>query len=557
MDNRTLTAVLLSLAVWYGWLALFPPPEIEEETSGPEVVAVDETVPGGAATPDGAAVPVASTPEVGVDAPPSDLPVEERAVEVCGVTMQMSTDGARVHSVAIPGQSAPYQTVPVYEALASGALFDGTWLPYGEEPGLAMALGASAMGLSVGAGTLGAKGPVFEVVAATDHAVTMRGRLPSGVTVDRRIYEEGAGDACRIRVEVTWRNTSLDTAYDGALWMGISDVLPEATSRYNAANRPWVYVDEEAVSREDLEALSGPDPEPGRAGWFGLMDSQFAFLAVPDADVEGQGWFNEVATPEGAAHGAYFVMSEGLAPGAQKTSTFSVFAGMKSMPVLEAFDPTLGEAVQLGWFSFFALPLMWGLQGMYSLVGSWGLAILGLTVVIKGLLFPMTQSSFKSMRGMQAIQPQLQAIREEFADNPEELNKRTIALFQESGVNPLGGCLPMFLQMPIWIALYSALLSSVDLYHAKFLYLEDLSVPDPYMVTPALCVALMLAQQRFTPTSPGMDPAQARMMKLMPLAFGIFFFWFPSGLMIYIFTNMLLSILQQWYIHATFTPQKA
>ena len=161
-----------------------------------------------------------------------------------------------------------------------------------------------------------------------------------------------------------------------------------------------------------------------------------------------------------------------------------------------------------------------------------------------------TVIGFQNQR-MAALQPQLKELREKYKDNQEELNQRTMALFRDNKVNPVGGCLPMIIQMPIWISLYRVLLTSVDLYHTEFLYLKDLSVADPYAILPLIVIGLMFAQQQFMPTG-NMDPAQARIMKLMPLVFGILFFSFPSGLVLYIFVNMLLTILQQWYIKRRF-----
>ncbi|HHO50733.1 MAG TPA: membrane protein insertase YidC, partial [Deltaproteobacteria bacterium] len=147
----------------------------------------------------------------------------------------------------------------------------------------------------------------------------------------------------------------------------------------------------------------------------------------------------------------------------------------------------------------------------------------------------------------QQIQPELNRIREELKDNPQEMNRRVFEVMQENNVNPAAGCLPMFVQMPVWIALYNVLLTSVDLYHTEFLYLKDLTQPDPYLVLPITIMVLMFVQQRFT-TPTNMDPAQQQVMRLMPLFFGLLFFAFPSGLAVYVFVNMVLSNLQQWLI---------
>jgi YidC/Oxa1 family membrane protein insertase len=230
---------------------------------------------------------------------------------------------------------------------------------------------------------------------------------------------------------------------------------------------------------------------------------------------------------------------------------FRVYLGPLEFSRLKTLDSNLADVVDFGWFGFFGRMLLSLLRLLESFMHNWGLAIIGLTFIVKLLFFPLTQMSFKSSQAMQAIQPQLQEIREKFADTPEELNRRTIELFREAGVNPLGGCLPMLVQMPIWIALYNVLMSSVELYQTRFLYLLDLTSPDPYGVLPLVVVVLMVVQQRMMPTG-NMDPAQQKIMQIMPILFGFFFFTSPSGLVVYIFVNMVLTILQQWLIKRTY-----
>ncbi|MEO0605530.1 MAG: YidC/Oxa1 family insertase periplasmic-domain containing protein, partial [Myxococcota bacterium] len=230
-----------------------------------------------------------------------------------------------------------------------------------------------------------------------------------------------------------------------------------------------------------------------------------------------------------------------------RSETFRVYLGANDMDALGRVDEELQRVVDLGWFKFFGYPLLIMLRFFQSAVGNWGISIIMLTIVVKALFFPMTQSSFKSMQKMQRIQPTLNEIREKYADNPQEMNKKVFEVMQEHGVNPAAGCLPMFVQMPVWIALYNVLLTSVDLYHTEFLYLRDLTQPDPYLVLPITIMALMFIQQRFS-TPSNVSPEQQQIMRFMPLFFGLLFFAFPSGLAVYVFVNILLSNLQQWWI---------
>jgi YidC/Oxa1 family membrane protein insertase len=319
--------------------------------------------------------------------------------------------------------------------------------------------------------------------------------------------------------------------------------------------RPWLQIDGSVDYADDLEALESPEKVDGQADWFGLADTYFASLVlVGEADAPGDGYltYSRRLSADGAAlHGVQYTQDLRLAPGATQSETFRVYLGPKSMEQLEAYDPRLGGAIDLGVLSFFAVVLMHMLKAVHAVVGDWALAIIGLTFLIKAAFFPLTQQSFRSQRAMQVIQPEMKKIQEEYKDNPEELQRRMVELFREAGVNPASGCIPMIVQMPVWFALYSVLLSAVELYHAKFLYLEDLTQPDPYLALPTLVMGLMFLQQRMMPTA-NMDPAQARLMKLMPLIFGFLFFMFPAGLALYVFVNMLLSIVQQWYIKRTF-----
>ena len=222
---------------------------------------------------------------------------------------------------------------------------------------------------------------------------------------------------------------------------------------------------------------------------------------------------------------------------------------------LAAVTPELAEVIDLGWFAFFGHPLLWLLRIFHGWVGNWGMAIIMLTFLVKVLFFPMTQKAFRSMQKMQKIQPEMKEIREKYKDNPQEMNKKVFEVMSVNKVNPAAGCLPMLIQMPVWIALYNVLLTSVDLYHTKFLYLKDLTEPDPFLVLPITIMVLMFLQQRFSMPA-NMDPVQQQVMRFMPLFFGLMFFAFPSGLAVYVFVNMVLSILQQWWIKRSLAAEE-
>ena len=219
---------------------------------------------------------------------------------------------------------------------------------------------------------------------------------------------------------------------------------------------------------------------------------------------------------------------------------------------LEALGSKLDRAIDFGFFSFFAYPLLALLKFFYSVVGSYGIAIILLTVSMKALTFPLTQKSMQSMQRMKEIQPEIKKLQEQHGENKEALNQEMMRLMSEKKVNPLGGCLPTVVQLPVWFALYRVLQSSIELYQTSFLYLKDLSAADPYGISPILVGTLMVLQQRMTPTA-SVDPTQQRMMQLMPVFFSFIMFSLPSGLVVYILVNSALSITH----HALFMKYKS
>jgi YidC/Oxa1 family membrane protein insertase len=196
-----------------------------------------------------------------------------------------------------------------------------------------------------------------------------------------------------------------------------------------------------------------------------------------------------------------------------------------------------------------AEPMHWVLVKLHALVGNWGLAIILLVLVIKLALFKLSEAQFRSMAKMKKLQPRMEALKERYGDDKQKLSAATMELYQKEKINPLGGCLPTLVQIPVFFALYYVLLESVELRQAPFFgWIQNLSAPDPYYVLPLLNGAVMLGTQWLSPASPGMDPMQQRMMKTMPLIFAVLFLFFPAGLVLYYAVNGGLGLLQQWII---------
>ena len=297
------------------------------------------------------------------------------------------------------------------------------------------------------------------------------------------------------------------------------------------------------VSMKDIDKASVKDTVQG--GWVAWLQHYFVTAWIPNkADS------NTVTTRKDSA-GNYIIGFTGpaltVAPGAKAETTATLYAGPKSQAVLKELSPGLELTVDYGILWFIAQPIFWLLQHIHSIVGNWGWSIIFLTMLIKGLFFPLSAASYKSMARMRAVAPRLAALKEQHGDDRQKLSQSMMELYKKEKINPLGGCLPILVQMPVFLSLYWVLLESVEMRQAPWLlWITDLSIKDPFFILPIIMGATMFIQQRLNPTPP--DPMQAKVMKLMPIIFTFFFLWFPAGLVLYWVVNNTLSITQQWYI---------
>ena len=235
-------------------------------------------------------------------------------------------------------------------------------------------------------------------------------------------------------------------------------------------------------------------------------------------------------------------------PGESQTFHYTVFVGPKDERFLREYDHGFERSINFGIFSFLARPIRVVLLFFHNLIGNWGLAIILLTILIKLLLLPLTHKTYKNMEKMREVQPRIKELQEKYKNDQQKLVEEQMKLFRETGTSPLGGCLPMLLQMPIWFALYRTIWGSAELHRAEFVgWLSDLSEPDPYFILPLFMGVVMVLQQRMMPTPA--DNPQAKMMKIiMPIMFTVMMLFLPSGLVLYICVNMILSVFQQLYI---------
>ncbi|RON05660.1 membrane protein insertase YidC [Pseudomonas brassicacearum] len=297
------------------------------------------------------------------------------------------------------------------------------------------------------------------------------------------------------------------------------------------------------VSMKDIDKASLKETVNG--GWVAWLQHYFVTAWIPAKNDS-----NVVQTRKDS-QGNYIIGFTGpvlsVAPGAKAETSATLYAGPKSQAILKELSPGLELTVDYGILWFIAQPIFWLLQHIHAIVGNWGWSIIFLTMLIKGIFFPLSAASYKSMARMRAVAPKLAALKEQHGDDRQKMSQSMMELYKKEKINPLGGCLPILVQMPVFLSLYWVLLESVEMRQAPFmLWITDLSIKDPFFILPIIMGATMFIQQQLNPTPP--DPMQAKVMKLMPIIFTFFFLWFPAGLVLYWVVNNCLSITQQWYI---------
>jgi YidC/Oxa1 family membrane protein insertase len=284
-------------------------------------------------------------------------------------------------------------------------------------------------------------------------------------------------------------------------------------------------------------------------GWAAMLQHYFFAAWIPEAAETDQ---YTTAVVHGGDATRYLIRTLlpaiTVAPGETKSDTARLYVGPKLQSTVDQVAPGLSLTADYGIFTVISEPLHWILAQFHKLTGNWGFAIILLVVLIKAAFFKLSEAQYRSMARMRKMQPRIEALKERYGDDRQKMNQAMLELYQKEKINPLGGCLPMLVQIPVFFALYWVLLESVELRQAPFiLWIQNLSAPDPYFVLPVLNGLAMIATQWLTPSA-GMDPMQAKMMKIMPVAFSVLFAFFPAGLVLYWTVNGLLSLLQQWII---------
>ncbi|AMV73973.1 membrane protein insertase YidC [Desulfuromonas sp. DDH964] len=531
MENKnTIIAVVLMLVVWVGFSVLFPqqPPQPESSTtSGVKSVSTESAPPSSSAEP--APIPPQPLPIV----PDSHDAVRNFTVESPLYRAVFSSRGGELIEYTLKGFQETTDPKSANVALVVPGPGNGTLLIGGRE----------ALSLPPGMNFHSDSPPSLHLDAEGKATLHFIGQTPSGAILEKIFVFHGNSYGIDLDVKVT-NGGSNPLRGDLVLTLFHPWDPEQAGGQYDYVG-PVSLVGDKVETAKIKDLAEKPQSFGADTVWTGFENKYFMNVGVPLAGTlekvsvskTSSGIENQLQTP-------YMILD----PGTGRTFSYLLYFGPRDLDVLKGLDHQLAKAIDFGFFSIIATPLLHVLKFFYSFVGNYGIAIIALTVIIKLLFWPLTQKSYGSMKAMQKLQPEMQKIREKFKNDKERLNREMMELYKTHRVNPLGGCLPMLVQIPVFFALYKVLLSSIELRHAEFgFWLTDLSAKDPYYITPLIMGVTMFVQQKMSPST--MDPTQAKIFMLMPVVFTFLFLNFPSGLVIYWLVNNLLTILQQYFIN--------
>ena len=398
-------------------------------------------------------------------------------------------------------------------------------------------------------------------VKAGSQKITFSWASAQGVTIEK-IYSFSA-DSYMIGLDVTVKNGS-DRIIQDKLYVALKGSVPNDKRVYGFEG-PSAFINDD-LEEVDIDDIADKNTYTGNLKWIALQDRYFMTSIIPAQAQEAS--MRLYVREDKIIEAQYLNPVSDIRPGTQQTYQYSLFFGPKSMQILGEVGHDFSKALNFGFFDILAKPCVWLMNKLYSVIPNYGIAIIILTLLIKIVLWPLGSKSYKSMSEMKKIQPLMKEIREKHKNDKKKMNEEVMGLYRTYKINPLGGCLPMVVQLPVFFALYRMLYQAIELRHAPFfLWIDDLSAPDrlfrfpidhiPFMEPPygipvltLIMGASMLLQQKMSP--PMGDPAQAKMMMFMPVIFTVIFINFSSGLVLYWLTNNLLSIGQQYYIQKKF-----
>jgi YidC/Oxa1 family membrane protein insertase len=526
-NRRILIATVLSVGVLVLWSILFPQGR-RQPTPAP--APPPATAEGARPT----APEQAPSPALAVPAPPPEAPEELVTLHGKGFDATFTSHGGALRSFVLEGEKFRR------EEAGKDVQMDLVRTTAGQPHPFAVVASPELGGAPDASTDPGARSPM-RIVSRSADAVAFEGRV-ANLAVRKSYRLTGKPYEIAVELEVS-----------GAPARGTLGVLFPGYTRPDAAkggmfSGPPVDVVHpvcrggDKTERFDLTSDSAPEKVPGAVGWVGLDAGYFVSVAIP-AEPLGTCVFSRGAT-KGSGLAALVIPLEG----AERKLSLTVYSGPKDLDTLRGYGRGLDSAINYGAmarpFAFFARILLYVMRWFEGIVHNWGVAIILLTVLVKALLYPLTAKSVASMNEMRKLQPEIEKLKAKYAGDREKLNMATMQLYQQHKVNPLGGCLPMLLQLPIWFALYATLQTSVELYREPFLWMKDLTRHDPYFILPIAMGASSFIMQKISPQPA--DNAQAKMMLyFMPGFFTILMLFVPGGLTLYIFVNNLLSIAQQ------------
>ncbi len=559
MERNALLAVVLSLLILVLWNEFVvkqyapPPAPVDSETlpqRDPRSIDPQPQAPTAPSAPEAPGAPerVTAQPATAAGIGGSDVVVESDLFRAVFTTL-----GARLKSLELKNYRANIRENSAAQNLVN--TLPGATLPLGvhlrggteSKDDASVLYEASAKSRSVS----GSQSETIEFVGSLGGAqITKRFEITGDVYLWRATVEVSNPPAFASEIGITW---------DGSL---------EDAGRYGSTDTSAAFPFNNILALEDdtlqtnarsdliIDAENAGASFNGPTEWIGFSGQYFFSGLISGGEPSDQ----HVRAWAGNKDNRVRAMMRFV--GQTERAELLIYTGPKDIDLLEASGHSLRRALDLGWFTVVALPMLQFLRFLYQFTGNYGVNIILLTILIKILFYPLTKKSFQSMKAMQKLQPRMERLKENYKDKPDELNKAVMEMYREEGVNPLGGCLPMFLQIPVFVGLYNALLNAVELRHAPFAgWIQDLAAPDrlgsmqlPFVTGAGIPIltlimgASMLIQQKMTPTTTA-DPMQQRMMMLMPVVFTFMFINFPAGLVLYWLVNNILTIGQQYMIN--------
>ena len=552
MDTQRLIALVVfsfsALLLWDAWQkhsAPKVPPPATVATPGIPAPSVPSSTPSSPAAPAAGAVPGApSIAQAGGATRPSGQPI---AVKTDLFEVEINTAGGDIGRLTMLQQHSAVDhtkaltllepNVKHFFVTQSGLLGDG--LPNHKSPYTAE---ARSFALAPGKDAL---------------EVRLHAQDASGAEVTKKFEFRRGSYEVAVSYEIANKSDKPLTPY--AYFQFLRDGNPPSEEAAQTApfagvttfTGPAVYTEESKfvkVDFKDVEKGKQPYPKKAKDGWIAMVQHYFVSAWLPKPGLEREYFTSKVA--DNLYTAGVVVPVGAIAPGATASVTVPAYIGPQETDTLEKVAPGLNLVVDYGWLYILAAPLFWILKWIHGHVGNWGWSIILLTILIKLVFYPLNAKAGRSMAQMKVLAPKMEKLKQLYGDDRQKLNQAMMELYRTEKINPLGGCLPILVQIPVFIALYWVLLASIELRHAPWLgWIQDLSAPDPYFILPVIYAVSMFVQTKLNPQPA--DPVQAKVMLMMPIMFSVFFLFFPSGLVLYWVVQNLLSIVQQWHINRT------